>query len=270
MQRRLSLTVTLVSLSLFWLTVYFQPKMPRQIEETPTSVIIPAPAQVLLYIGDRYLAANIEEIRAVAAVTTKHTQAYRIRAHLVASRLNPCHEDNYWVGNASLSWEGADEPGFKLLFNAMHCRIWDEWPAFFYGFNQHFFRHDDAKARAALKLAAERSHDNAAAFTTFSIMLAAGELKSTKAAIQLLRDEKKNAKDPKLKDMLEKRIFRLEGLLILQNAQATYQKRYGKQLEDPQQLLSSKILNSYPQDPMNLGYDFNDNKFTLHKLEIRE
>ncbi len=250
--------------------VAFQPEETHQTRETPTSVIIPAPIQILLYGGDRYLAANIEEIRAAASATTENAQTYRIRAHQIVSRLNPCHEDNYWIGNASLSWGGAEEQGFELLRNAMHCRIWDEWPAFFYGFNQHFFRHDEEKARIALKVAAERSRDNFAAFTTFSIMLAAGKLNNTEAAIQLLKDEKKSTQNPKLKEMLEKRISRLKGLLILQNAQETYEERYGKRLEHPQQLLSSKILKSYPNDPLNLGYDFDGTQFTLHKMKLQK
>jgi hypothetical protein len=192
-----------------------------------------------------------------------------LRAHQAVSRLNPCHEDNYWIGNASLSWGGAEEHGIELLRNAMHCRYWDEWPAFFFGFNQHFFLHNLPEARMALEQAAQRSSNNSAAFRNLSIMLAAGKINDTRLAIEMIQRERDEAKDPVLKEMLDKRVVRLTGLLTLREAQASFEKRYNKPLLQPQELLESGLLKGFPDDPLRLGYEFRDQTFHLRQMKIQ-
>jgi hypothetical protein len=259
---------TLSAIVLFWLTVAMQNNVTTRQHERPAEIVVAGPTQVLLYGGDRFLAANIEAIRAAASATANEAQGFRLRAHQSVSRLNPCHEDNYWIGNAALSWGGAEEQGFELLSNAMHCRYWDEWPAFFYGFNQNFFLHNLPEARKALELAAQRSQSNAAVFQTFSLMLAAGEIDDTRAAIEMLQRERDKAKDPKLRDMLDKRVVRLNGLLTLRDAQATFEKRYKRPLAEAKELLESGLLESFPDDPLELGYEFRDHTFHLHQLKV--
>lgn len=259
---------TLSATLLFWITVAMQTPDKMVQRERPAEVVVAGPTQILLYAGDRFLAANIEAIRATASATANDAQSFRLRAHLAVSRLNPCHEDNYWIGNAALSWGGAENQGFELLQNAMHCRYWDEWPAFFYGFNQYFFRHNLPESHQALELAAQRSQDNAAAFHTFSLMLAAGEIDDTRAAIEMLQRERDKAKDPKLREMLDKRVERLNGLLALRNAQAAFEKRYKRPLAEANELLDSGLLEGFPADPLKLGYEFRDHTFHLHQLKV--
>lgn len=237
-------------------------------EQSATIALSPT-AEVILYGGDRFLAANIEAIRTITSVTSANSRLYLLKSHLVISQLNPCHEDNYWVGNASLSWGGAEEKGFKLLKAAMRCRFWDEWPAFFYGFNQNFFLNNVDEAKHFLEIAASRSHDNAAVFLTYSIMLKAGRLKNTTMAIKMLTHERDSAKEPKLRDMLNKRITRLNGLLLLRQAQKNYEEQFGKPLTNPQELLTTGLLKHVPRDPLNLGYEFRNNTFQLKRMQVR-
>lgn len=257
------------ALGFFWLTGSLQETDTIQEQERPPEIVMSGSTQMLLYGGDRFLAANIESIRAAAAVTTSGSQDFRLRAHAAVSQLNPCHEDNYWIGNASLSWGGAEVQGFELLSRAMRCRYWDEWPAFFYGFNQHFFQHDVNEARRALELAAQRSSQNAAAFRNFSIMLAAGEIDDTRMALEMLQNERDKAKDPKLREMLDKRVKRLSGLLVLRDAQTAFEKRYGRPPNEPQELLDSGLLKGFPDDPLRLGYEFRDNTFHLRQMTVQ-
>lgn len=267
MSRWLAPTTTFTALAIFWATVAVQDVDTTKQHERLAEVVVAGPTQVLMYGGDRFLAANIESIRAAASATATDAQGFRRRAHQAVSRLNPCHEDNYWIGNASLTWGGAEEQGFELLYNAMHCRYWDEWPAFFYGFNQHFFLHNTPEARRTLEVAAQRSSNNAAAFRNFSIMLAAGEIDDTRTALELLQNERDKANDTKLREMLEKRIRRLTGLLTLRDSQEVFEKRYGKHLSSPQELLESGMLESLPVDPLGIGYEFRDQKFHLRQMK---
>lgn len=236
-------------------------------------VVVSAPVQLLLTGGDRFLAANIESIRA-AATTSDNPEAaeanasFAIRARRVVAQLNPCHEDNYYLGNALLTWGGAVAEGNDLLKRATECRTWDEIPPFFYGFNQYFFLHDVEGARASLEIAAERATDNAAGFRKFAIMLAAGELKDDSAALDFLQQERTQTSDPKLQGMLDKRIARLQGLITLRAAQQRYEARFGQPLTNPQALIDSGELEAFPNDPLRIGYEFVDGRFRLKELKI--
>lgn len=253
----------------FWLGIGLQNRQVSAYQEKSAVIAISAPVQAILYGGDRFLAANIEAIRAAASSTAADAHGFRLRAHLEVSRLNPCHEDNYWIGNASLSWGGAEEQGLQLLKNAIRCRYWDEWPAFFYGFNQYFFHKKTAEARWAINLAAQRSRDNSAAFRNFSIMLAAGDVDDTRMALEMIEQERDQASDPKLKGMLDKRAIRLQGLLLLRDAQAQYERKFQRALAAPADLISSEIIEAFPDDPLGIGYNFDGQTFHLHQLDIQ-
>ena len=236
-------------------------------------VVVSAPVQLLLTGGDRFLAANIESIRAVATTSDNPEAAeanasFAIRARRVVAQLNPCHEDNYYQGNALLTWGGAVAEGNDLLKRATECRTWDEIPPFFYGFNQYFFLHDVEGARASLEIAAKRATDNAAGFRKFAIMLAAGELKDDSAALDFLQQERAQTSDPKLQGMLDKRIARLQGLITLRAAQQRYEARVGQPLTNPQALIDSGELEAFPNDPLRIGYEFADGRFRLKELKI--
>lgn len=236
-------------------------------------VVVSAPVQLLLTGGDRFLAANIESIRAATATsdnpeTAETNASFAIRARRVVAQLNPCHEDNYYLGNALLTWGGAVAAGNDLLKRATECRTWDEIPPFFYGFNQYFFLHDIEGARASLEIAAERATDNAAGFRKFAIMLAAGELKDDSAALDFLQQERAQTSDPKLQGMLDKRITRLQGLIALRAAQQRYEARFGQPLTNPKALIDSGELEAFPNDPLRIGYEFVDGRFRLKELKV--
>ena len=222
--------------------------------------------------GDRFLAANIESIRAVATTSDNPSAAeanasFVIRARRVVAQLNPCHEDNYYLGNALLTWGGAVAEGGDLLKQATDCRTWDELPPFFYGFNQYFFLRDIQGAREYLEIAADRSTDNAASFRKFAIMITAGELKDDEA-LNFLQREREQTNDARLRGMLDQRITRLEGLLTLRTAQQRYEARFGRPLTNPYALIESGELEAFPNDPLRIGYEFANGHFRLTELKI--
>ncbi len=237
---------------------------------TTAQVVIAAPVQVLLFGGDRYLAANIEAIRAAALgiENNKLRVNYRLRSHHTVSELNPCHEDNYYMGNALLTWGGLEEQGNIILKRASECRFWDELPPFLYGFNQYFFYRNLKSAQHYLEIAARRSSKNTAVFRKLSVMLAVEQIDDTQMAVNFLREQTEKAADPKLKKMLEKRLRRLQGLLILRRAQKKYTAKFGKPLNSPDTLLKSGILEKLPQDPLGIGYELKDGTFRLRSVRF--
>lgn len=237
-------------------------------------VVISAPLQLLLAGGDRFLAADLEAIRLAATGglelgANTDDAAFRIRAHRAVAQLNACHEDNYYVGNALLSWGGAPEEGSDLLRRAMDCRTWDELVPFFYAFNEQFFHENPMAARKALEVAAQRSSsDNATTFRRMAIMIAADEFDDERMAVQFLAQERDRADDPRLREMLGKRVERLDGLLRLRDAQRRYEKQAGHPLSDPKTLIQEGLIEAFPKDPLGIGYVFQDGVFKLKKLQI--
>lgn len=233
-------------------------------------VVISAPIQLMLTGGDRFLAANMEAIRSAASGPGygEADSRYRIRTHRVASQLNPCHEDNFYLGNALLTWGGSVDEGSDILHRAMECRVWDEAPPFFYGFNLHFFYRNELEASRAFEIAAQRSPKNYAALKKAAIMIASGQIKDDRMALEFLKRERDEANDIKLQQMLDKRIGRLEGLITLRDAQQRYENQFKRPLTSPQQLLDTHILDRIPEDPLGIGYAFFNGTFTLRQLKI--
>lgn len=233
-------------------------------------VVIAAPVLVVLFGGDRFLAASLETIRlAATGVDRGQTDTdYLVRAQQVVAELNPCHEDNYYLANGLLTWGGADRVGGVVLRRAMRCRSWDEWPAFFYGFNQAFFYKNIAEASRALELAAQRATDNAAGFRKLAIMLQTDSFADEELALDYLTHQRDAASDPKLRGMLDKRVVRLQGLVALRAAQRRYEARFGQPLTNPKALIDSGELEAFPNDPLRIGYEFTDGRFRLKELKI--
>jgi hypothetical protein len=251
----------------FWRTQ--QPPPPVQ-PKVYDRVVIAGPVLLALYGGDRFLAANLETMR-LAATGVDFGQVdtgYLIRAQHEVARLNPCHEDNYYLANGLLTWGGADREGSAVLKLASACRFWDELPPFLYGFNKFFFERDTAAAVEYLELAAQRATFNAAGFRKFAIMIQANEIEDDRLALEFLQNERDKAPDPKLREMLAKRVVRLEGLILLREAQRQYEKQQGRALSDPQSLLDMGLIKAYPEDPLKLGYVFEDGRFMLKKLKV--
>lgn len=238
-------------------------------------IVVSAPLQVVLAFGDRNLAANFEVIRLAATgmevnpLTDTIDGKYLLRAHQAATRLNPCHEDNYYLANAILAWAGADQEANDILWSAAQCRHWDFLPAFLYGFNQYFFNRNVVEAQRGLDLAAERYEENAQAIRRFSIMIAAEELDDEAMALAYLKDQQKQASDSALAESLQDRVTRLEGLIRLRDAQKRYEVELEKSLKSPQALIDKGYLGAFPNDPLGIGYEFVDGQFKLRRLRIQ-
>ena len=265
------LTASLLAIGLFQLATQFRlAPANRNTVQSDSEVVISAPIQVLMYAGDRFLAANLEAMRvaAMGPSSEKKLAAYRLRAHQLVAQLNPCHEDNLYLSNAMLSWGGSVDEGNTILQAATDCRYWDEIPPFLLGFNRYFFYRDMDGAQKAIDIAAARSKDNKASLQRLSIVIASKKLNDATMAANYLRNQRDQATDPRLVKMLDKRLKRLEGLIILRDAQSRYEKKYAKPLIQPDDLLTSGILDEPPQDPMRIGYEFIDGSFRMRALKI--
>lgn len=265
------LLLAVLGFTLFAGIAYWRALQPVQVRPQLSTdrVVISAPILLALHGGDRFLATNLETFRLSATgmdargVDTR----YLIRAQREVTRLNACHEDNYYLANGLLTWGGAVAEGNRVLEAALDCRFWDYIPPFFYGINLAFFQHDNVKAAQVLELGAQRSQENAAALRKLAIMLQAKGFADERLALNYLTQQRDTSSDPKLRDMLDKRVARLRGLLILREAQRRFESEHGA-LSDLQQLVEQGFIDSLPADPLRLGYELRDGRIVLKKLRV--
>ncbi|MDH1540040.1 hypothetical protein N5E83_04650 [Stutzerimonas stutzeri] len=271
MRARTSLLLGLAAFALFAAIAAWRAQQPVRLTPPLVAdrVVISAPLLVALHGGDRFLAANLETMRLSATGMDDRgvDTGYLVRAQREVARLNACHEDNYYLANGLLTWGGAVEQGNEVLRAAVECRFWDEFPPFFYGINLSFFQRDNEEAARVLEIGAQRSTDNAAAMQKLAVMLRAEQFADERLALNYLVQQRDSSGDPKLKDMLDKRVIRLQGLIQLREAQRQYESEHGP-LRDLQQLVDRSLLDELPTDPLRLGYELRDGSIELKKLKI--
>ncbi|MDH0425961.1 hypothetical protein [Stutzerimonas stutzeri] len=271
MRRRTSLFLALLAFALFATIAAWRAQQPVLLtpQLSADRVVIPAPLLVVLHGGDRFLAADLETMRLSATGMDDRgvDTGYLVRAQREVARLNPCHEDNYYLANGLLTWGGAVDEGNEVLRAAVECRFWDEFPPFFYGINLSFFQRDNEEAARVLEIGAQRSTHNAAAMQRLAVMLRAEQLADEHLALNYLTQQRDSATDAKLRDMLDKRVIRLQGLIYLREAQRRYEIDQGP-LTDLQQLIHQGIIAELPTDPLRLGYELRNGRIELKKLKI--
>ena len=98
-------------------------------------------------------------------------------------------------------------------------------------------------------------------------MLQAENFDDAQLALRYLQQQRDTTRDPRLAEMLELRVQRLQGLIELRSAQLHYEQKNGR-LTDLQQLLSSGVLAVLPEDPLQLGYELRGDHIELKKLKL--
>lgn len=268
---RAPLLLALLSFALFAGIAFWRAQQPLLAAPPAVQgrVVISAPVLLALYGGDRFLAANLETFR-LAATGMEHGQTdthFLVRAQRVVAELNACQEDNYYLANGLLTWGGAVEEGNAVLRAAVDCRFWDEIPPFFYGINLAFFQRNNEEAARVLEIGAQRSSQNAAPLRKLAVMLRAEQFADERLALNYLTQQRDSASDHKLRDMLDKRVIRLQGLIDLREAQRRYEAQHGP-LQALQQLVDQGIVDGLPDDPLRLGYELRDGRIELKQLKI--
>jgi hypothetical protein len=253
--------VALLTATVFVATSEQLKSAPRQSVSVEMQVALPLFVQVFMAMGDRYLAANIASIRALVVATDRmRPEEFKILAKVQedVSWLNPAHEDNYYIAFAILAQYGEVDAAQTILTRASRVRFFDYQPAFFYGFNQWYYKHDPAGAAAWMREAAKKLPDPDQQLTMQNMAARwVDKAQDTELAIRVVEAMAKEARRKDFRVYLETRVVRLRQLQQLRMAAVTYRERFGKPLPNLQELVTSGILPALPQDPFGFGFGFN-------------
>lgn len=233
---------------------------PRQSVSVEMQVALPLFVQVFMAMGDRYLAADLAAIRALVVATDKmQPDEFRILAKVQkdVSWLNPSHEDNYYIAFAMLAQYGELDAAQTILARATRARFFDYQPAFFYGFNQWYYKHDPVGAAAWMREAAKKLPDPDQQLTMQNMAARwLDKAQDTELAIRVVEAMAKEVRRKDFRAYLELRVQRLRQLHQLRTAAAAYRERFGKTLSTLQELVDSGMLPVLPQDPFGFGFGF--------------
>lgn len=221
-------------------------------------VALPWFVQVIMTGGDRYLAAEVNTVRALVSTTAKMDAGnYRILARVQedASWLNPGNADNYYIAAAILPWNDEVDASQRILMNATHGRPFDSLPPFYYGFNLYYFNKDSTTAARWMREAAKREESQQNRFALENIAARWYEKGNDPiVAISLVEAMANEARDPAFRRYLFQRVERLRMLESLIQAAEQFEAQTGRTLESLDELVVGGYVAALPVDPLKLGF----------------
>lgn len=232
---------------------------PRFAEDPEFAVRLPVLAQMVMAMGDRHLAANLNGFHVLVAETARmKAEDYSIQAGLQRdiAWLNPAHEDNYYIAAAILPWGGQLEAAQYVLKRAGDARPFDWLPAFYYGFHYYHFYKNPAKGAEILLSVVSRVTDpqdqmalqNVAAFWIergYQLEEAAGRVQAMANA----------APAGGFRKYLAVRAARLRDLDRLRKLAREYERQSGRRLTELAALVQARLIDRLPVDPLGIGFD---------------
>jgi len=232
---------------------------PRPLVVEEMRVALPLFSQVLMAVGDRYLAANVSTFRAVIASTeTMREENFTVQAKLQldASWLNPAHEDAYYVAAAILPWNGQVEAAQTILLAATRARPYDWQPPFFYAFNLYHIKRDALAAGNALLNAAPAVTSEGDRNTMLGLGYAWIEKGyEPRSALRIMERSAELARGGALRRYLLTRAERLRQLIALQEATLRFETKRGRPPETLNELVTTGFVSEIPADPIGFGFE---------------
>ena len=214
-------------------------------------------AQVALFGGDRWLAANANATRALlVSVMDLSPGDFKILGQVQrdVALLNPYHADNYYIAQAILPWSDELRSAQYILERAAKVRSGDITPYFYLGFDAYYFDRDFVRSGAYFRHAADQASGDQREQMLYMAAKFDEKADDADVAIKVIQQVRESAKNPALKAFLNQRILRLERLKALRDAARRYASLRGRPLSSLDQLVAAGILPALPEDPLNVGY----------------
>lgn len=254
---------------LFAFTVVNTKHYERQASPESFNVVLSPVVQMFMAGGDRFLAANVAVWRTtvfpLSSVNPESAQALA-QAQLVASQLNPAHEDNYYTAQGILPWYGQVNVTRKILSTAAESRPQDFLPLFFLGFNAMHFEKKFTESGSYMERAASRMRglDKLKMQALAAKFYEKGD--DPDFAIQIIRGMRDSTRSQPLKDHLQIRLIRLEMLQFLRAASSRFEAKFQRTPAKLEELVSSGVIENLPVDPMGVGFELSPKGVPVLKL----
>ena len=159
-----------------------------------------------------------------------------------------------------LPWKGQFDAGQRILKLAMDARPFDWLPVFYYAFDIWYFDKDGLRAGQTLKQAVPRAKEESDRLLLETLAVRWMERGyDTVSAIRMVQGMAAASRQSRLRDYYQKRVQRLEGLLVLEKAAAQHRERTREPLSDLNELVREGLIGALPVDPFGLGYDVDKN-----------
>lgn len=243
----------------FALSIAQLEKIGKERPSIELEVALPLFVQVFMAAGDRYLAADVNVIRALIASTEK-LDGGRLKVlgkiQRDAAFLNPAHEDNYYLAAAILPWSGEVDAAQDVLARAIRGRPFDSMPAFYYGFNVYHFERKPAEGANWMLEAAAKELDVQNQYALQNMAARWFEKgNETSVAIAIVEGMARSSRDPAFRRYLLQRADRLRVLEMLSRAAGRFRAEKQRQLTSLSELVAEGFVNQLPEDPFGFGYD---------------
>ena len=132
------------------------------------------------------------------------------------------------------------------------------------------FQTADKEVPTVLQQAIDRSDNNKVALQRLYISIGSEKFDDRELALAYLEQERDQAANAELKNALQRNIGRLQGLVLLDKAQAEFERKFNRPLANPKELIEHGIISAFPTDPLRIGYEFRDNAFHYRQLRINQ
>lgn len=253
-----------VLLSYIWVQLQVS-NLPTKVVKDRLDVQLPVAAQISLSFGDKHLAANLGVFRSLfLRFEGQDELTFKVLAaiHQDVARLNPAHEDSYYLAQSILPWVGHVDASDFVQKQAMKARRMDVLPPFFLGFNAMYFSHAFKTAGDYFFAASQLNPPNSG--NREGLMVLAARMYAKKEddpelAISVINGLKSHSKNPAFIAFLDQRIARLHGLIQLRDAAKRFFTQKHRNPTSLDELVSTHLIAAIPEDPTGLGYFLNEN-----------
>jgi hypothetical protein len=176
-----------------------------------------------------------------------------------SNALDPYFRSTYILAHTTLPWQAQKyDETLSILENSRKHLPWDWYPGFLLGFNHFYFLKDNLTASKKL-MEASRIPGAPYYLATMAGRLAA-EAGQIGVAINFLTIMYEKTEDEITRKRYKERIMALQGIAILQDAVRRFQSQFGRTPADLEELVSSSILPTLPENPYQRPYTLKDGK----------
>ncbi len=219
-------------------------------------------------VSDYYLVLVAQFFGGKKGKFKKEEVLWMARALDLAAELDPYYTEPYYFAGNVIPWYGAVDQVIPILKKGIEHKK-DDWRIPFYlGFIYYYFKKDPVTGARYLSMATKSP--NVPSYLPLLVARLYSEKGHYSAAIAYLEGLYRSTQDPKLKEMIKKRLSALIIMDRLEKLGLEYKKRYGEFPKTLQDLVKVGLIDKVPQDPYGGQFYFKKDGTVWTTSSLRE